>query len=279
MLLPLIAALVLPQDKPTAEGEAIMQRIMAVREVAAEKKASEISQIARSISSKLKGSERVILASLLTGTATEGDIGQDALQTAADTLVAALAKSPEPPEHGQPAYPYVQLAQLERYEHVKVRLAGPELARALKSVDETIAVRSKADFELKDLDGRSWKRSALKGKVVLLNFWATWCPPCRQEMPDLQALNEEFGPQGLVVLAVSDEEPTKVKDFASDAKWTFPVLLDSDKKVGKLYRLESLPKTFVYDREGKLVATGIDMRTRGQFLKMLAMAGLKSSGG
>jgi peroxiredoxin len=275
MILSLLVALAMPQAKPSKEGEAILKRIIAARELPNRERASEIVEIARTIGNTASGDEKVTLASLLMGSATEGDLGKRTLQVAADTLVQALKNSAVPPDHGQPAYPYVQLAQVERYEGTRVSIDDPEYREALKSVDETLSVRGKTDFSLGDLQGHTWQLSALKGKVVMLNFWATWCPPCRKEMPDLQAVYERFRSKGLIVLAVSDEEPAKVRSFAEQAKWTFPVLLDTGGVVGKLFRLESLPKTFVYDRDGKLSATGIDMRTRQQLLQMLATAKLK----
>jgi peroxiredoxin len=117
----------------------------------------------------------------------------------------------------------------------------------------------------------------LRGKVVLVNFWATWCPPCRKEMPDLEALFERFASQGLVILGISDEEAAKVEPFIRERKVTFPVLLDPGRKVNDMFVVEGIPKTFVYDREGKLVAQSIDMRTRKQFLEMLAKARIGES--
>jgi len=110
---------------------------------------------------------------------------------------------------------------------------------------------------------------------VLLNFWATWCPPCRKEMPDLEALYRRFEPQGLVILGVSDEDGDKVKPFIQQQGITNPVLLDPWRKVNELFQIEGIPKTFVYDRDGKIVAQSIDMRTQKQFLEMLARAGLQ----
>jgi len=106
-----------------------------------------------------------------------------------------------------------------------------------------------------------------------VNFWATWCPPCRKEMPDLQALHERFGDQ-LAILAISDEDADKVKPFLAGRNVTYPILLDPGRKVNELFRIEGIPKSFVYDRLGKLVAQAIDMRTRKQFLEMLGKAGL-----
>jgi peroxiredoxin len=125
------------------------------------------------------------------------------------------------------------------------------------------------------LQGKSWTLKDLRGKVVVVNFWATWCPPCRKEMPDLDALYQQFKDQGLIILAISDEEVAKVQPFIEQRKISYPILLDPGRKVNDLFEVEGIPKSFVYDRDGKLVAQSIDMRTRGQFLEMLGRAGLK----
>jgi peroxiredoxin len=137
------------------------------------------------------------------------------------------------------------------------------------------AKRQAADFTLADLHGKKWHLQDLRGKVVLVNFWATWCPPCRKEMPDLQALYDKFKDQGFVVLAISDEDTAKVSPFIAERKIGYPILLDPGRKVNEAYIVEGIPKSFVYDRGGKLVAQSIDMRTRNQFLEMLAQAGLQ----
>jgi peroxiredoxin len=135
--------------------------------------------------------------------------------------------------------------------------------------------REHLDFSLKDLSGKTWTFSDLRGKVVLVNFWATWCPPCRKEMPDLETLYERFAPKGFVVLGISDEEAAKVEPFIGERKVTFPVLLDPGRKVNDLFMVEGIPKSFVYGRDGKLVTQSIDMRTQKQFLEMLSKAGLQ----
>jgi peroxiredoxin len=130
------------------------------------------------------------------------------------------------------------------------------------------------DFAL-TLDGKPTRLSDLRGKVVVLNFWATWCPPCRKELPDLEALYQRFRSRGLVILAISDEDTGKVQPFIAEHTLTYPVLLDPGRKVNDLFQVEGIPKSFVYGREGKLVAEAIDMRTQRQFLEMLKRAGLE----
>ena len=114
----------------------------------------------------------------------------------------------------------------------------------------------------------------LAGKVVLVNFWATWCPPCQKEIPALESLYRQLKDQGLVILAISDEDEKKVKPFIENRNVTYPILLDHGRKVNDLFQVEGIPKSFVYDRSGKLVAQSIDMRTQQQFLEMLSQADL-----
>jgi peroxiredoxin len=221
------------------------------------------------------GKAKLSLANSLANLSTEGDFGRDTLQAVTDTLAQAVKETPAPEDKGKPAAPYMELAQLNRYEHMRVRLKSPEYDAALVQVDALDKIRASADFTLSDIQGNSWTLSSLKGKVVLVNFWATWCPPCRKEMPDLNAFYARFKDQGLVILAISDEDMATVKPFIDKAGYTYPILLDPGRKVNTLYQVDGIPKSFVYDREGKLVAQSIDMRTQGQFMKMLELAGLK----
>jgi peroxiredoxin len=94
-------------------------------------------------------------------------------------------------------------------------------------------------------------------------------------MPDLDALYNTFKDQDFIVLAISDEEAAKVTPFIRERKIGYPVLLDPGRKVNDVFVVEGIPKSFVYDRNGKMVAQSIDMRTRSQFLEMLAQAGLR----
>ena len=94
-------------------------------------------------------------------------------------------------------------------------------------------------------------------------------------MPDLEVLYRRFKDQGLVILAISDEEAAKVKSYLAEKPVTYPILLDPGRKVNDLFLINGIPKSFVYDRKGKLVAQSIDMRTQKQFLEMLGQAGLR----
>ena len=109
------------------------------------------------------------------------------------------------------------------------------------------------DFQLTDLDGNQQSLSQYRGKVVLLNFWATWCKPCREEMPSMEILNKNFEKDGLVILAVSIDRVTTTKDippFVKGMNLTFPVLIDSWGKTDMPYKRMGVPETFIIDQQG-----------------------------
>lgn len=260
----------------TASESAVVAKLKTLRDVPDSERGAVTRQIAAQIAALPAGMNKVRLANGLSNLATEGDFGHDNLQAVADTLSSALIETPVPAgSSARPASPYLQLAKYVRYEHVTTTLQNPQYdaAQAILLADE--AEVEKADFTLTDLDGKSWILSALRGKVVLVNFWATWCPPCRKEMPDLDLLAHRFSKQGLVVLSLSDEERGKVAQYVSSHGFTYPILLDDGGATAKKFHVEGIPKTFIFDRSGKLVAQSIDMRTRDQFLHLLAQAGIQ----
>jgi peroxiredoxin len=257
------------QEKPIAE------QIHGLRQLSDDVRAGVTKQLALQIRHLPATPNKLRLANSLANLSTEGDFGHDTLQEVATTLADTLRQQPAPDDHGQPAAPYLELAQLVRYEHMQASLDVPQFKAAMAKLEADDQRRQEAEFTLTDLQGKTWSLRQLKGKVVLVNFWATWCPPCRKEMPDLNALYQRFKDQGFVVLAISDEEADKVKPFISERNISYPVMLDPGRKVNELFQVEGIPKSFVYDREGKLVAQSIDMRTQKQFLEMLGQAGLR----
>lgn len=118
------------------------------------------------------------------------------------------------------------------------------------------------DFELKDQYGKTQKLSDYKGKVVFLNFWATWCPPCKMEMPDIQKIYEKYEKQGekseVVVLSVAapntqdEKDIDGIKSFLEENGYTYPVLMDDGGYTFGVYRISSLPTTFMIDKEGNV---------------------------
>jgi peroxiredoxin len=132
------------------------------------------------------------------------------------------------------------------------------------------------DFSLNDLAGQAVKLSSLRGQVVLVNFWATWCGPCRLEMPTLEKYYEAFKGQGFVVLAVDmGDEKADVQAFASDHKLSFSIVLDPDMAVSDAYRVSSLPTTFIVDAQGRITQEQVGMLTERQLDGYLSAAGLK----
>ncbi len=111
------------------------------------------------------------------------------------------------------------------------------------------------DFSLTDMQGNEVTLSQFRGKVVLLNFWATWCPPCREEMPSMEQLHQRYKDQGLVLLAVNVEAEgyQAVSRFLPGKNYTFPILLDTAAEVQNSYKVFRFPETFVIDRNGTVV--------------------------
>jgi thiol-disulfide isomerase/thioredoxin len=111
------------------------------------------------------------------------------------------------------------------------------------------------DFELEDLSGTKAKLSSFTGKVVLLNFWATWCPPCRAEIPSMQQLYDKLSRIGFEIVAVNlQESKATVSTFAGTNKMTFRILFDTTGEVGSTYGASAIPTTYVIDRKGYAVA-------------------------
>jgi peroxiredoxin len=216
------------------------------------------------------GPARLGLIRSLSNVATEGDLGKEALGGVAITLAAAMRENPA----GAGGDDYLGLAKLVRYEHLEVPSdASLEAALALLALREQI--QQENGFTVTGMDGKTYSLAGLKGRIVLLNFWATWCPPCRKEMPDMEKLYRSYEAKGLTVVAVSDENRATVEQFLAKNHYSFPVALDPDRKVNASFDVEGIPKSFIFDREGRLAAQAIDMRTESQFMELLKMAGLE----
>ena len=113
-----------------------------------------------------------------------------------------------------------------------------------------------AALALLELDGRALDTSAMKGRVAVLDFWATWCMPCRAEMPGMETLWQNYKEQGLVIAAVSVDEGSRgrIETFSKLFDLSFPILLDPESKVSDLYKVSNMPTSFLIDRNGKIVS-------------------------
>jgi len=124
-----------------------------------------------------------------------------------------------------------------------------------KSITDAIKLAA-LDFKLVDLNGKEVSLSDFKGKKVFLNFWASWCPPCISEMPDIEKLYTETKDSDLVILAVNlGEDKATVKAFSDTNKYNFKILLDTDQSVGKQYNISAIPTSYFIDKEGNIVST------------------------
>lgn len=136
----------------------------------------------------------------------------------------------------------------------------PELGHTLTKVEKPF---SAPGFTLRDMDGKTRSLSEFKGKVVMLNFWATWCPPCRREIPSMEAVYQQLKTRDFVVLAVNEWEPEDMV-FAFLGQLpvmpNFPILFDATGKVAEQYKVKGLPTTVIIDQQGRVVYRAVGGR-------------------
>jgi peroxiredoxin len=258
-----------------SDGE-IVKQIGGLRQLPDATRGAQTAKVAVEIRALPASLRKVQLANGLAHLATEGDPGRDNLQEVTTTLGQSLSEFAVPPaKDNKPSSAYMELAQLVRYEGMTTTLSDPQLTAAQALLEAQDAEIQHANFTLKDINGKKVTLSELRGKIVMVNFWATWCPPCRREMPDLDAIYNHYKSQGLVILSITDEDMFKVGPFIAQSGYKYPILLDPGRKVADQFHVTGIPRSFVFDRDGKLVAQSLDMRTQHQFLLMLAKAGLK----
>ncbi len=128
-------------------------------------------------------------------------------------------------------------------------------ANFMKDRTQKVAVGNQApDFVLTDMQGKKHRLSDYKGQGVFLNFWGTWCPPCKKEMPYINNQYQQFKEKGVQVLSVDiQESELAVNQFADRYKLDFPIMIDKDKEVMTAYGVDQLPATFLIDKSGKVV--------------------------
>lgn len=122
-------------------------------------------------------------------------------------------------------------------------------------------VTDPVEIALKDLNGNMVRLSDFRGKVVFLNFWATWCSPCRIEMPSMERLHKKLKDRGLVMLAINLEEPVSlVRAFFEEYKLSFTALLDTKGEVGVMFGISALPTTFIIYEDGRIIGAAMGAR-------------------
>jgi cytochrome c biogenesis protein CcmG, thiol:disulfide interchange protein DsbE len=139
----------------------------------------------------------------------------------------------------------------------------PTVASLLKPLDLAAypAGAMPPSFTARTVDSRELSLADLRGRVVVLNFWASWCLECRPEMPVLERLHREFGPRGLAVIGINAREAgVTARRYASDLGLSFPLVLDPDGKINRLYGVIGLPTTFLVGRDGRAVALAVGPR-------------------
>ena len=130
------------------------------------------------------------------------------------------------------------------------------------------------DFSLHDLKGRTFRLRDLRGKIVLLDFWASWCGPCRIDLPHIEALQREYSREELIVLGINSESAPLARSFMQQQGYSFPSLVDRGDEVSRLYEAALLPTIVIVDREGNIAAYLVGLQREGDLHRALAKAGL-----
>jgi thiol-disulfide isomerase/thioredoxin len=137
---------------------------------------------------------------------------------------------------------------------------SPELSHALTRLEPPVTA---PDFSLEDIDGKQHTLDDYRGKVIMINLWATWCPPCLREIPSMESIFQDLGDKGFVVLAINQfETPDHVFAYMGQLSVypTFPILFDRDSKVSDLYGVKGLPTTLIINRQGQVVYRAVGGR-------------------
>lgn len=154
---------------------------------------------------------------------------------------------------------------MQRFCLLFAALLLPILASASAALPQTLTpvkdLPPAPDFTLQDMDGKNYRLSAFRGQPVIVNFWATWCPPCREEMPSMQRAWKQLQPEGVMMLAVNvGESADTIFQFTANYPVEFPLLLDLDGSVLGQWPVQGLPATFVIDAKGRIAYRAIGGR-------------------
>ena len=152
-------------------------------------------------------------------------------------------------------------------------VGGLSVRNLLSAPTETTAAQSQLpDFSLPDLSGKQHSIKEWQGKVLVINFWATWCPPCLKEMPEFEAMQKEFSDKGLqfIGIALDDDEP--VKEFIANKQITYPILLGQDQGTKQAHDMgnivNTVPFTAIVDKKGTIVSRKMGTLTKEELLKI-----------
>jgi peroxiredoxin len=265
------ATILAAQDSPAlAEAKAMDMEIQKLPDLPATTRDAAFREMVQRIRKEPKQYRLALVSNLVVSA---GEVGTESatLQETADLLIEELQEVPgSKAESG-----FASLAELAFYRHIKVSLDDPRYRAELATIEDHARTRANADFTLTDMNGKLWHLKDLGGKVVLVNFWATWCAPCLREMADFQTLHDRFADQGLLVLAVTEEDAGTVKRFLADHPVTYRVLLDPSDVAKKAFLVNGLPHSFLYNRHGEMVAQIPGPFTKEQLLDTMMEAGLK----
>jgi peroxiredoxin len=234
-------------DLSLAQKQAVMNEMIAVIRVADKK-------------------DRAGAADSLIWDANKAGLDRETIRPAVELLVNAARDS---------AYPIDDEAVLVMREYgLNLGQNDPSIQSriALAQIEEALSDRY--SFTLPSPDGTSASLEDLRGKVVLLNFWATWCGPCRAEKPILQNIYRDLKDKGFMLMAITDEDPATVRRFVNEYHITLPVFVDRTRSVFDHYVVEDVPKTIILNRQGRVVARPITIYNEGELRKALAAAGV-----
>jgi len=233
------------------------------------------AKILKEVRAMEAGPTKLFLAFGLTQVVDESSVSRGTLRAIAETYHQALIESP-PADAAERSSQYEYLATFIHYQHVEVDFQDAELAKAQAVLAADDADVRKADFTLSDMKGNTVTLSRLRGKIVLVNFWATWCVPCLAEMHDLDAIQKRYGSQQVAVVSLTSDERQKIETLLEREHYQQQILLDSDGTIYKKFHVSEIPHLFVFDRNGRFEVDYLGRHSQAELIEMLHRPGLLS---